>query len=131
MKTVTAAIINKNGKYLITQRAHNDQLPLKWEFPGGKVEAGETPEFCLKREIKEELNLDITVGELFSVSTAKDNSDVIKLMAYKAFIVSGDVKLQVHNDAKWVLISQLKEYDFCPADIEIIRKLREKEDHFI
>ncbi len=125
MITVTAAIIKSGGKYLITQRSAAGKLPLKWEFPGGKVEPGETPEQCLEREIKEELNLNISVGDLFAVSMVKSSSLEIKLLAYHATIIGGAVALRVHNDARWVLANQLHEYDFCPADIAIIQKLNQ------
>ncbi len=124
MKIVTAAIINKDGKYLVTQRASNDKLPLKWEFPGGKVELGETPEECLKREIKEELNLDIVVGNKIATSIYSYGSEKINLVAYAAQIVYGSMKLLVHQDAQWVSVNQLDQFDFCPADIPIIEKLK-------
>ncbi len=125
MKIVTAAIIEKDEKYLITQRASNDKLPLKWEFPGGKVELGETPEECLIRELKEELNLDIVVGKKIATSIYSYGSGTINLVAYAAQIVSGSMKLLVHHDARWVSGSQLDQFDFCPADIAIIEKLKE------
>ncbi len=125
MRIVAAAVINNNGKYLITQRAGNDKLPLKWEFPGGKVELDETPEECLIREIKEELNLDIIVEGIISTSIYNYNSGTINLVAYAAQIVSGSINLFVHNDARWVCINQLDLFDFCPADIAIIEKLKE------
>ena len=126
MKIVTAAIIKKDDSYLITQRASNDKLPLKWEFPGGKVEMGETPEECLIREIKEELNLDIVIGEKIATSIYKYDSGEIKLVAFSAEIIGGSMKLLIHHDARWVNINQLDQFDFCPADIAIIEILTDK-----
>ena len=124
MKIVTAAIIKKGDKYLITQRAIDDKLPLKWEFPGGKVEKGETPEECLKREIKEELNLNIKIGARVATNRYMYDSGEIMLLAYSAEIVGGSMKLMIHNDAKWVGADELKHFDFCPADINILERIR-------
>lgn len=118
---VTAAIITNEDKILITQRAKADKLSLKWEFPGGKIEKGETPEACLKREIMEELNLDIDVLEYMGSTIYKYETGEINLIAYKAIIISGEIKLNVHNDARWVTTDELESYDLAPADIEIIK----------
>ncbi len=123
MKQVAAAIIIDGTKVLITQRSIADKLSLKWEFPGGKLEAEETPEQCLVREIKEELSLDITVQQHFMNTVHTYDSNQIELMAYIACIRGGQIRLNVHNDAQWVLIGQLKTYDFAPADWPIVTKL--------
>jgi len=123
MKKVTAAIIKKKDKYLITQRARNDQLALMWEFPGGKVEVGESPQESLKREIKEELNLDVLVKDQLATSIYEYDSGTIELLAYSAVIVGGALKLNIHNDAKWVTPEQLSSYDLCPADVPIVEHI--------
>lgn len=99
MKEVTAAIIINNRKVLIAQRAEDQKLAGKWEFPGGKVEAGETPEECLKREIKEELGIKIEVDKFFAESIYQYNTGTIKLLAYKARWIDSEYKLAGYSDA--------------------------------
>lgn len=123
MKKVAAAVIIENGKVLIAQRAPEDNLPLKWEFPGGKVEKGETPEECLVREIKEELDLDVAVTGHFMNSICEYETCKIELMAYFAEITGGSLGLNVHNDAKWADIMNLPDFDFAAADVAIVSKL--------
>jgi 8-oxo-dGTP diphosphatase len=119
MLLVTAAIIIKEDKILIAQRSKEDKLSLKWEFPGGKLEYGETPQACLKREIMEELNLNIEVLGFMGSCIYDYGARKIELMAYKAQIISGDLKLNVHHDAKWIRVNELKDYDLAPADVEL------------
>lgn len=119
MKRVSAAIIEKEGKILVTQRASSDKLALKWEFPGGKVEEGETPEQCLVREIKEELNLDITVKEHFMDNCHGYENGEILLMCYFAEIIGGELRLNVHEAFEWVARTRFSEFDFAPADIKV------------
>lgn len=124
MKEVTAAIIINDGKILIAQRAEDQKLAGKWEFPGGKVESGETPEECLKREIKEELGIKIEVDKFFAESIYQYNIGTIKLLAYKARWIDGEYKLTAHTQIKWVKPYELENYDFAPADIPFIEKLK-------
>lgn len=124
MKLVTAAVIANNGKILIAQRSGNQNQAGKWEFPGGKIEPGETPEECLKREIKEELGIDIEVNDFFGESIYQYESGEIKLIAYKARWVGGEFKLEAHSQIKWVKPFELDNYDFSPADIPFVEKLK-------
>ncbi|SHH24036.1 8-oxo-dGTP diphosphatase MutT [Clostridium grantii] len=124
MKKVTAAIIIKNNLILIAQRGKNEKLAGKWEFPGGKIEANETPQQCLKREIKEELDLEIQVGKFFDESIYTYPNGKIKLLAYFAEIVNGDIKLSVHDEVKWVSINEIETFDSAPADILLVQKLK-------
>ena len=119
MKRFTAGIIEKNGKILITQRTREDKLSLKWEFPGGKIEKGETPEECLVREIKEELNLDIQITGYFMNSNYRYETGEIELICYFAKITGGELRLNVHAAAEWIERDRLREFDFAPADIPI------------
>ncbi|MBM7582557.1 8-oxo-dGTP diphosphatase [Caldicoprobacter guelmensis] len=124
MTTVIAAIIMQDDKVLIAQRAEGQKLAGKWEFPGGKIEEGETPEECLKREIKEELNLDIEVGEFFGENVYPYEAGPIRLVAYKARLLGGQCRLRVHSRVAWVKLHDLADYDFAPADIPFVDKLR-------
>lgn len=117
MKDVTAAVIIKDEKILICKRSKYDKQGGKWEFPGGKIEAGETQEECLKREIKEELDLNIKVNDKIGKNIYVYPGGAIKLIAFYADLLDGDLKLNVHDDYKWVAKDKLKEFDFAPADI--------------
>lgn len=124
MKEVTAAIIIKDNKVLIAQRSPGDKLAGKWEFPGGKIEPGETPEECLKREIREELDVDIEVLDYFGESIYAYHSGTIKLMAFWCQWMSGKFTLNVHSQTAWVNSHELDLYDFAPADIPLVEKLK-------
>lgn len=124
MLEVTAAIIQSKGKILIARRPFGDKLADKWEFPGGKVEQGETPEECLRREIKEELNIEIMVGDYFATSIYTYPDKTIQLEAYWCTWLSGEIEFHSHDAIKWVDIDSLKDYDFAPADLSFIDKLQ-------
>lgn len=124
MKEVTAAIILKDNKVLIAQRAPDDKLAGKWEFPGGKIEPGETLEECLKREIREELAVEIEVSDFFGESIYIYQSGAIKLMAFLCKWISGDFTLIVHSRIAWVNHHELDLFDFAPADIPLVEKLK-------
>jgi 8-oxo-dGTP diphosphatase len=125
MKEVTAAIIRKDNRVLIAERAPGENLAGKWEFPGGKIEPGETPQECLKREIREELEVDIDVLDLFGESIYTYHSGTIKLMAFWCQWISGDFTLNVHSRIEWVTRSELDLYDFAPADLPLVERLKE------
>ncbi|MDR3586481.1 MAG: (deoxy)nucleoside triphosphate pyrophosphohydrolase [Desulfosporosinus sp.] len=124
MKEVTAAIIIKENRVLIAERAPGENLAGKWEFPGGKIELGETLQECLKREIREELEVEINVLELFGESIYVYQNGTIKLMAFRCQWISGDFSLNVHSRIKWVTSQELDLYDFAPADIPLVDKLK-------
>jgi 8-oxo-dGTP diphosphatase len=125
MKEVTAAIIRKDNRVLIAERAPGENLAGKWEFPGGKIEPGETPQECLKREIREELEVDIDVLDLFGESIYEYHSGTIKLMAFWCQWISGDFRLNVHSRIEWVTRPELDFYDFAPADLPLVERLKE------
>jgi len=124
MKEVIAAIIIKDNKVLISQRAPKENLAGKWEFPGGKTEQGETPQECLKREIREELEVDIDVLDFFGESIYAYHSGTIQLMAFWCKWISGEFTLNVHSNMAWVNRQELDLYDFAPADIPLVDKLK-------
>lgn len=123
---VTAAILEKDGKFIIAQRKRSDPLSGKWEFPGGKIEPGETPEQCLSRELKEEFAIDVTVGEHVGSNVHHYDHISIELMAYRASWVSGAITMNDHKAYRWVTVDQLTECDFAPADIPFVEMLRKK-----
>ena len=127
-KIATAAIIQKNNKILIAQRKKDSWLePNKWEFPGGKVEPSETYEECLIREIKEELNITISIDKLFlkTVHTyIKNNQEFpITIIAYLSEWTEGEVKNLDCQNSQWIDIKDIKKYDFVAGDIPIVEKL--------
>jgi 8-oxo-dGTP diphosphatase len=122
MRQVTAAIMEKDGKILIAKRKQTSTLGGKWEFPGGKIELGETPEQCLKRELREEFGVEIEVNEFICSSQCAYSHIDIELMAYKAKYISGDFQLNVHDEIKWVNIDEARKVDLAEADRPILDK---------
>jgi len=121
--TVVAAIIKKDTKILITRRAKDQKLAGFWEFPGGKIEAGESEELCLIREIKEELNLVIAIEERLGEIVHSYEFANILLIAYACQYRGGDICLTVHDDFCWVEVSELSGFCFAPADEPFVRQL--------
>ena len=119
---VTAAVINKNGKILIARRKNSLCGNPGWEFPGGKVEAGETFQQCLIREIKEEFCLEIEVGKFVAESKYKTNNKIIHLIAFNAKIISGIITPSEHEEIIFVTPEKLLDYDLLPADIPIAER---------
>ena len=119
---VVAAIIKKDDKIFITKRSYGDFIDM-WEFPGGKVEVGETQEEALIREIEEELELDITnLNYLTTVEYYYPSFHLI-MHCFICEICGGTLSLNAHNDAKWVSLEQLASQKWIPADIEVVEKL--------
>ncbi len=120
MDQVTAALIRDNQKILIAQRGRTKRFGWQWEFPGGKVKSGETPEACLRREIREELNLHIRVEEHFCTVYHRYPDFHIELMAFWCSIVGGSLQLEEHEQVRWVTVAEMKRYNFVEADINVI-----------
>lgn len=124
MKTieVVAAIIHKDGKYFATQRGYGEFEGL-WEFPGGKIEPGESHETALKREIEEELGIDISIENFLCTTNYDYPSFHLIMYCYLCNIISGEIELKEHKDACWLRPEALNNVEWLPADKEIIEKL--------
>lgn len=125
MLKVTAAIIRQEGKILICQRGAGGHCAFLWEFPGGKLEAGESEEECLIRECEEELGIHIAIQGVFAETTFQYPDRRIAFTFFDANITSGELMPTVHKQVRWVAPQELPEFDFCPADTEIVQKLIE------
>ena len=119
MTTVTCAIIEKDGKILIARRAQDQKLAGTWEFPGGKVEDGESPEECLKRELEEEFGIQAEVGEFITSNKHHYDHISIELLAFHVKYLSGEFTLTDHDTIEWVVPDELFNYDLAEADIPI------------
>lgn len=120
MVDVVAALIWQDGKFMICQRPAHKARGLLWEFVGGKTEAGETMEDALIRECREELGITVSVGDVFTQVIHNYPDILIRLTLFHCTIREGTPQLLEHNDLKWIFPSQVPEYDFCPADKDIL-----------
>ena len=125
MKVVTAAIIQDQERYFVARRGPGEKLAGLWEFPGGKVEPGETLQESLTREIKEELGVEAVVGRVLAESKYKYAHGEILLVGLQTEIKSNDIKLSVHDKAEWLLPVQILALELAPADIPIAKFLME------
>lgn len=123
MKTVTAGILRHEERILIARRAPDDRLSGKWEFPGGKVEPGESPEACLERELEEEFGIRVAVGDYFMGSTYCYDHGTIDLRAYFVSWQPQPLLPTVHDEIKWVSPEDLLAHDLLPADVPIAEAL--------
>ena len=126
MTEVVAALIWDNGKFLICQRPAHKARGLLWEFVGGKVDPGETKEQALIRECKEELNILLSVGDIFMDVVHEYHDLTVHLTLFNATIAEGEPQKLEHNDIKWITPSEIPNYEFCPADEEILHKIKEE-----
>lgn len=127
MKEVGTGIIVRDGKIFIGQRPEGKPLAGLWEFPGGKIEAGETIEQCLKRELREELGVESEVGAhiMDTVYSYPELNAEFKLKVFFIHLAdTAEIKLNVHQNSAWVTASEMKNYKFPPADKAIIKKLQ-------
>ena len=123
MIEVVAALIWDKNKFLICQRPANKARAFLWEFVGGKVEQGEIKEQALIRECKEELNVLLSVGDMFMDVIHEYLDLTVHLTLFNATIAEGEPQIIEHNDIKWILPSEIPDYEFCPADEEILKKI--------
>ncbi len=123
MTEVVAALICQDDRFLICQRPSHKARGLLWEFVGGKREPGETKEEALIRECQEELGITVEVGERYMELTHVYPDITIGLTLYMATILQGEPQLLEHNDLRWIKVEEIPNYDFCPADEEILNRL--------
>ena len=122
---VVAALIWQGDKFMICQRPAHKARGLLWEFVGGKVEPGETKEQALIRECQEELNITLAVGDEFMDAFHEYPDILVHLTVFNATILKGTPEKLEHNDIKWIIPSEIPDYEFCPADVEILHKILE------
>ena len=123
---VVAALIWDDDKFMICQRPVHKARGLLWEFVGGKVEPGETKEQALIRECREELAVTISVGDVFMDVTHEYPDLTVHLTLFNATISKGKTQKLEHNDIQWITPSEIQNYEFCPADEEILKALIEQ-----
>ena len=122
---VVAALIWQDGKFMICQRPAHKTRGLLWEFVGGKTEPGETRQQALIRECREELDVTVSVGEVFMEVDHVYPDLTVHLTLFHATIAEGRPKQLEHNDIQWICPEQIGNYEFCPADREILEKIQE------
>ena len=120
---VVAALIWRGDKFMICQRPGHKARGLLWEFVGGKVEPGETKEQALIRECREELTIELCVGDVFMDVVHEYPDLTVHLTLFNATIAAGEPQKLEHNDIKWITSSEISNYEFCPADKEILKNI--------
>ena len=120
MQKVTAAVIEKEGAVLIARRKKNGRFGGLWEFPGGKLEPGETPEDGLRRELEEELGLETSVGPFLGGFPYVSADLAIELLAYRVAILGGEIVLTDHDEIRWVRTSDLGNFSFAVPDLPLV-----------
>ena len=124
MKRVVAALILQDGKVLICQRTRHQTMPLKWEFPGGKIEEGEQPRDALRRELEEELGIDATIGdEVSRIVHEYPRGGSVELRFFVVREYKGLIENKIFRDVRWSLRSELPSHDFLEADLPLVRDL--------
>ncbi|MBQ6877281.1 MAG: (deoxy)nucleoside triphosphate pyrophosphohydrolase [Oscillospiraceae bacterium] len=124
MIKVVAAVIEENGKFLLCKRGPGGNCPFLWEFPGGKIEPGETPEEAIIREIREELSVDIETFGIFCEYSFSYPEKDIYFYFIRAKILSGEIFPTFHTEIKWLSPAELDFPQYCPADVEAAKKLK-------
>ena len=125
MVEVVAALIWQGDRFMICQRPAQKARGLLWEFVGGKVEPGETKEAALIRECREELAVTLSVGDVFMDVTHEYPDLTVHLTLFSATIAAGIPQKLEHNDIRWITPAEIPNFDFCPADVEILKKITE------
>jgi 8-oxo-dGTP diphosphatase len=126
MKRVVAALIVQNGKILVCQRTRHQTMPLKWEFPGGKIEEGEQPRDALFRELEEELGIKAEIGdEVERMQHVYPNGASVELRFFVVQAYQGELENKIFKDMQWAVRSQLSSFDFLEADLKLVKDLSE------
>ena len=128
MTEVVAALIWDGGRFLICQRPAHKARGLLWEFVGGKVEPGETHSEALRRECREELGIELAVQDVFTDVVHAYPDLTVHLTLFNAAIAAGEPQLLEHNDLRWITPDEIPDFDFCPADIEILQRITAQKD---
>jgi 8-oxo-dGTP diphosphatase len=124
MKRVVAALITRDGKLLVCQRTRHQTMPLKWEFPGGKIEEGEQPRDALRRELDEELGIHATIGdELARIQHEYPNGGMVELRFYIVREYKGELENRIFKDIRWAVPKDLPKFDFLEADLTLVKDL--------
>jgi 8-oxo-dGTP diphosphatase len=124
MKQVVAALIVKDGKILVCQRTRHQTMPLKWEFPGGKIETGEQPRDALRRELDEELGIDATIGEeVMRIRHQYKTGSSVELRFYVVREYARTVENRIFREIRWAARDELPNYDFLEADVKLVNDL--------
>jgi len=124
MKRVVAALIQKDGKLLVCQRTRHQTMPLKWEFPGGKIEDGEQPRDALRRELEEEIGVLATIGdEVTRIRHEYPNRTMVELRFFVVREYQGEIENRIFRDIQWAAPKDLPKYDFLEADLTLVRDL--------
>lgn len=126
MVEVVAALIWDKERFLICQRPANKARALLWEFVGGKVEAGESLQEALIRECREELSITVAVDDVFMDVVHEYPDITVHLTLFNSRIAEGVPTLLEHNDLRWICVDEIDNFDFCPADIDILKRLKDK-----
>ena len=124
MKRVVAGLILKDGKLLVCQRTRHQTMPLKWEFPGGKIEEGEQPRDALRRELDEELGIVAIVGdELARIQHEYPNGGMVELRFFIVRDFRGEIENRIFRDIQWAIPQDLPKFDFLEADLSLVKDL--------
>jgi len=124
MKRVVAALILKDDQILACQRTRHQPMPLKWEFPGGKIEEGEQPRDALRRELEEELGIEASIGdEVARIQHEYAAGGVVELRFYEVHTYRGEIENRIFRDVRWVKRGELAELDFLEADRQLVKDL--------
>ena len=125
MTHVVAALVRRGDKFLACQRPAHKARGLLWEFVGGKVEPGESLEQALVRECREELAITVAVGAPFMEATHQYPDIHVHLTLFHATIAEGEPQMLEHNDLRWITPAEIPNFDFCPADVDILKHIME------